>query len=282
MTVSHVRLDHDGGAPWTECAPPSFMDSNRIVVGVDLSFWGLAALSWAACQARLAGVDLAVCADVSDALPGSLMDRHVNEVRRAMRTRAVPVLPNIDAASTLVEESRHASMVVLGCRGTGYHGPGVSTTVPAVARSSACDVVIVGGDPGAVEGRHRWTSVLLAGSAGTEAVRGAVRLALLRGTALRILCYGRPAGMWPVEPVDEHEFLDAAVALARRLAPSVPVDAEVARGGPQEVVAGLTDTNALAVGVDGRLDSVARAALYHACCPVLLAKRLTPMGRAVS
>jgi hypothetical protein len=139
--------------------------------------------------------------------------------------------------------------------------------VSTVARSSICDVVVVGGSRDAVRGGHRRISVLLDGTAVPESVRSAAWFARLRGTGLHLLWH-QPA---EVEPAGS-PTLGSATELAHRLAPRTPIRADVVRGAPNEAVAALTDTDVLVVGVAGPLDPLARAALYHARCPVLLVR----------
>jgi nucleotide-binding universal stress UspA family protein len=245
------------------------VDLRRIVVGVDSSCWGLEALTWAAEHARLTGADLDVCAGAADAA----LDHVLRDVRRAVPRRAVPVLPSADAASALIAASRRASLVVLGCRGTRHPGLGVGSSVPAVARWAACDVVVVGGRPAAARDTGRTTVILRDDASDAATIATGVRFAVQRGDALHVVVHSCPAARGLPEPGDRaDQEAHAAADVVRRLAPDLVVDADTARGEPHEVVAGLVDTDLLVVGARGELDTVARAALYHAGCPVLLAR----------
>lgn len=281
MTVFHEPHTHIPEARGeTERIPrpagPSDVDQKRIVVGVDSSRWGLAALAWAAEHARLTGVDLDVCAGAGDLA----LDDVLRDVRRAAPSRTVPVLPSADAATALIAASRRAGLVVLGCRGTRHPGLGVGGSVPLVARWAACDVVVVRGRP--VTGVRRTTVILHADAGDTATIATAVRFAMLRGASLRIVVHSCPVARRGPAPAavhgeahdemhDEmHDRARAAADVARGLAPDLVVESYAACGEPHEVVAGLVDTDLLVVGVRDDLDTVARAALYHAGCPVLL------------
>lgn len=230
---------------------PSDERPTRIVVGVDSSVWGLRALAWALRQARLSGTDLEVRAALSGDLPDPVVGRRIDEIRRAMPNRAVPVLPSGDPAALLAESGR-AGMVVLGCRGTGHPHLGLGSGVPGVAAAAACDVVVVRGDPVALSGAHGRVTAVLGGPGDDEAVASARRLAAVRGARLSVLRHRPPIGRGPSRE-------DTAVA------------ADVVTGDPSEVFGRLPGTDVVVVGVRGRLDALARAALYHARCPVLLA-----------
>lgn len=271
MTISHLSRAQRKTHLVPRQQRQSDVDRNRIVVGVDTSRWGLAALSWAAGQARVAGMDLDVCAAPTDSRPGSELAHQLREIRRWAAQRTVPVLPSVDAASSLIAASRRAGLVVLGCRGTSTHGIGIGAAVRAVARSAACDVVVVGGQPAALTGTHGRICVLVDERAPLDAVASAVRFATRRDARLRVVAQVSPAGRTPSSPGPESSALHDATDLARLLAPGLDVTTRAAVGDPHEVVAALTDVDLLVVAGRG-VAGIARAALYHARCPVLLAR----------
>lgn len=251
----------------------SDVDSERIVVGVDGSRWGLAALTWAVDQARLADTDLDVCAAPADIRADGELSRRLVRIRADAGHRTIPVLPSQDAAAALIAASRHAGLVVLGCQGSGHPGLGVGAAVPAVARSAACDVAVVGGRSAAVRGAHHRICAVLGSSASYGTVATAVRFALRSGARLRILAQFSPPGRTPAAPRPrESVWLSDAEVLARDLAPGLPVRTDVVVGEPHEVIAQITETDLIVVDADGSLDGLARAALYHARSPVLLAR----------
>lgn len=267
MTTSHLsrRFSHPTGQ--------SDVDSDRIVVGVDGSRWGLAALTWAAGQARLADTDLDVCAAPADIHADGELSRRLTRIRADAGRRAIPVLPSQDAASALIAASRHAGLVVLGCQGSGHPGLGVGAAVPAVAGAAACDVAVVGGRPAAVRGAHQRIYVVLGSSASYGTVATAVRFALRSSARLCVLAQLSPAGRPPATPQPtESVWLPEAEVLARGLAPGLSVRTDVVVGEPHEVIAGIADGDLIVVDAHGPLDGLARAALYHARSPVLLAR----------
>jgi nucleotide-binding universal stress UspA family protein len=268
MTASLYTESRDR-TPTRHRARPSEKDLGRIVVGVDSSFWGLAALAWAADRARQVSADLDVCVAPTDMDTDRLVDRRIDELRATMPTRAVPVVASVHPAAALIVESRHADLVVLGCRGTHHHGLGIGATVPEVIRGAACDVVVVGGDP-ALRGENRQVTVLLEGPTVVGTVTAAARFAAGEDAGLRIVRSVGSSGQGGGRSEGDRGQLDAAVELAHRLEPAVPVEACVVCGEPREVVAGLADTDLVVVGGRAGLDMMARAALYHGRCPVLV------------
>jgi nucleotide-binding universal stress UspA family protein len=83
-----------------------------------------------------------------------------------------------------------------------------------------------------------------------------------------------------LDPAVQHGrmVLDAACDLLRRDVPGLPVAARLLRAHPHELVGEELDTDLLVVGGPGprahhRLGLVARSALHHALCPVLLVPR---------
>jgi nucleotide-binding universal stress UspA family protein len=142
--------------------------------------------------------------------------------------------------------------------------------VPKVIRGAACDVVVVGGDPQALHRENHQVTALLDGSTTVDTVATAARFAAREDTGLRIV---RLVGL-PEQDAgrgeDDCGQLHAAVELAHRLEPDAPVEADVVCGDPREVVAGLADTDLVVVGGRAGLGMMARAALYHGRCPVLV------------
>lgn len=269
MTAS-LHTESRDQLPASHRAPPPAKDLDLIVVGIDSSFWGLAALVWAADRARQVHADLDVCVAPTDTDATRLVDRRIDEVRATMPTRTVPVVASVDPAAALIAESRRADLVVLGCRGSHHHGLGIGATVPEVIRGAACDVVVVGGDPRALSGENHQVTALLDGPAMADTVTAAVRFAARDDAGLRIVRSIRLSGQGGSHGQDDRGQLHAAVELAHRLEPGVPVEADVARGDPREVVEVLADTDLVVVGGRAGLDVMARAALYHGRCPVLL------------
>lgn len=272
MTVS--KAPHQAGPARSSelnqlAVPPRTI---RVVVGADSSFWGQTALRWAAEHAWLAGAELEVH---KPPVPSAAAD----DDRFGRILRGYPLLPvvvqvGVDPASELLSASRDADLVVLGCRGDDHHGIGVGAAVTPVAANAACDVMVIGGRPAAVRGTHHRISVLIGTDNDQHALASAARLAVLRRVPLRILLATPLVGPNPLRvPVDDHlATLRNADAIAHRLEPAVRTTTELVWNSPHETVSRTEDTDVLVLGVHRRLDAVARIALHHAVCPVLLAR----------
>ena len=72
------------------------------------------------------------------------------------------------------------------------------------------------------------------------------------------------------EDTVDQQSLCQTVRLARDWVADVDVD--VVTGDPTQMFTRLRDTDLVVVTARSDLDAVARAALYHACCPVVLAR----------
>jgi nucleotide-binding universal stress UspA family protein len=258
-----------------------------IVVGVDDSHWGRMALRWATWHAALAGAPLEVhlapavaqgappagdptgILDRTDALAGTGETDALPPV-----TSSVVVGSDDDAVSALVGASRHAGLVVLGCRGTGHQGIGLGATVLPVVSAAACDVVVVGGHADAVRGGHHRVSVQVGTDSDASALRSATRLAHLRGVRLHIALPVPVIGDHPMTvPVQRRiAALHWAEELVHDVDPTVPVTTELRWTSPHEAATTDCDTDLLVVGIDGDLGPTARSALYHAPNPVLVAR----------
>lgn len=66
-------------------------------------------MTWAGVQARLLGLDLDVRVAAPGCLPGSGLDLRLGEVRHAIATPTVPVLPSDTAASGMLRSGRPTS-----------------------------------------------------------------------------------------------------------------------------------------------------------------------------
>ncbi|MEV0912542.1 universal stress protein [Streptomyces hokutonensis] len=187
-----------------------------LVVGVDGSAPSLRAVDWAVDEAARLGLSLRlVHAFVPEREPDApartggpepsserVPAEDVVTVAAARARRRDPdakvdteTVPG-DALPVLLEESRHASALVLGVRGFGeLTGLLLGAVGPALAARAQCPVTVVRGDETGLAGRHE--RVLLgAGAPGTseEAVRFAFREAEARGCTLDIVrAWKRPA-----------------------------------------------------------------------------------------
>jgi len=236
-----------------------------VVVGMDRSYWGRAALLWAAEHAAAvgAGLDVRVTTDGPIELAGT-----IGEARRVFCTTPVRVRSDVDPVSGLIRASRGAAMVVLGCRDARHHGIGLGDAVPPVAAGARCDVVVVGGCQEAVLGAYHRVCVLLGPRAdrAVDALSSAGRFA----TARRADVYVVRSTYSPIGQDDEDALRRETVALARLL-PAEPVGIRFSRAQPHELVAGIDDADLLVIATDAELDVLARSALHHARSPVLVA-----------
>lgn len=136
---------------------------NRIVVGVDGSEPGMAALLWAAGQASALGAQLVVVtAWIHDGmLDDASLTRALEDARKVhlgeLEAQVEKVLgerapgldllckaPDGDPAQVLIEESREANMLVVGSHGTGrLHEILVGSVSKACLRHASCPVVVI-------------------------------------------------------------------------------------------------------------------------------------------
>jgi nucleotide-binding universal stress UspA family protein len=181
-------------------------------------------------------------------------------------------------AATLVEESREADLVVVGCRGHGTLAGlllgSVSSQVVAHAR---CPVLVVrpaeAGPPATGP-----VAVGVDGSpASTSALEHAVAEAARRGAVLRVL-YAAGRTDEPDNGQIE-DMLTGAVETALAAQPDLEIDSEIMRDADPAaaLVDASKDAAVVVVGSRGRggftgllLGSVSQALVHHAHCPVLV------------
>jgi nucleotide-binding universal stress UspA family protein len=187
-----------------------------LIVGVDGSAASLLAVDWAVDEASRLGLSLRLVhafvpqrdqralARTGDPEPSSarvLEDDIVTVTAARARRRDLDVKVDAEAVPgdvlpVLMEESRHASALVIGARGLGeLTGLLLGSVGQALAARARCPVIVVRGDEAGLAGRHE--RVLLgAGDPGTsgEVVRFAFREAEARGCTLDIVrAWKRPA-----------------------------------------------------------------------------------------
>jgi nucleotide-binding universal stress UspA family protein len=187
-----------------------------VVVGVDGSAPNLLAVDWAVDEAARLGLSLRLVhafvprrdqrapARTGDPEPPSarILEDDIVTVTAARARRRDPdvkvdaeAVPG-DVLPVLMEESRHASALVIGARGLGeLTGLLLGSVGQALAARARCPVIVVRGDDAGLAGRHE--RVLLgAGDPDTsgEAVRFAFREAEARDCTLDIVrAWKRPA-----------------------------------------------------------------------------------------
>ncbi|MFI8438271.1 universal stress protein [Streptomyces sp. NPDC079020] len=279
-----------------------------VVVGVDGSDAGFAAVDWAVDEAVRHGLPLRIVhaslwERYEGFVPGWSRDRPSGQVlaenivavaaERAQRrasglTVAAEVLAE-DASGVLLRWGTVATMVVVGSRGRGELGDLLLGSVSlVVAARSHCPVVVVRGDQHALEARHQRILLGLGDhDAASPAVRFAFREAEVRHAELEVVRTWRRPSHEPVHhPLltsgageyaqGASELLDKALDTMGREHPEVHLRRTIVEGPAHKV---LTDRAAaadlLVVGALRRdrtvgleLGRVAHRALHHASCPV--------------
>ncbi|WP_132975704.1 universal stress protein, partial [Pseudonocardia dioxanivorans] len=283
--------------------------SGAVVVGVDGSRSATDAVAWAAAEAASTGAPLRLVAalgppparPVEEGEPREVAARHVVVSARAAldmaAEQATRVHPGLDvdtqtrdgfAVPVLLDESRHASLLVTGNRGLGgVPGLLLGSVSMSVAAKADCAVVVVRGVPGH-SGDDRPVVVGVDGSARSDpalelafakaAERGAPLLAVHTWSDQLLVELG-PIVDFDAINADERRLLSERLAGWREKYPDVEVRTLVRRARPAEALLELSATaQLLVVGSRGRgrvsgllLGSVGHALLHLAGCPVLMA-----------
>lgn len=278
-----------------------------VVAGIDGSDHSLAALRWAAAEARRRSAPLWVvhAFDLVRAeffaleepafvaaerrAAEKILDTAVRQARElAGHVEVRPVLEAGTPPVVLLRQSALADLVVLGSRGRGdFTSLLLGSTSLQVAMHAHCSVVVVRAaddeTPGPSAGR------IVVGTDGSPQSERAVGFAFERAqeqglgiTAVRALLAPTmyistfPVEDWRQLKVQERAALAESLALWRKQYPGVDVVEKSIPGEPAKV---LIDESAgaelLVVGSHGRggfggllLGSVSHAALHHAHCPV--------------
>jgi nucleotide-binding universal stress UspA family protein len=283
--------------------------TNRVVVGVDGSACSLDAVDLAAREAVLRDLPLHVIyayvwpyIDVPvGAAPVPLSDDALRDdaeqiVRQAVeRARATAPAADVTGEAiigpptpTLVDQSRTASLVVIGDRGLGgFIGLLVGSVAVQLAAHARCPVLVA-------RGRADPTGDVLVGVDGSSANEPAVGFAFeeaaLRGvglTALHAWTHPVPAEPGEMPPpvydaadveVEQERVLAESLAGWRHKYPHVPVRCRPVRGHVRQVLIEATEQAQLVVvGSRGRggftgllFGSVSQAVLHHSACPVAI------------
>lgn len=276
-----------------------------VVVGVDGSESALAAVRWAAAEARRRGAPLRLVGVVEwsayrpPAAAGVLHDRekdvlleHIRAELTGAAAQAHVLAPELTVSHdvvigspkrALLAEAGTAQLLVLGSRGRGgFTGLLVGSVSMALSAASPCPVVVIRG-PG-VEG-----GPVVVGVDGSEpgalALRHAVEAAAALGTSVvvvrawshdRIDPYVLDLLEWEGVEADERAQLEKSVQPAREAHPDVPIGTELVRGHPaQSLLRAAERAQLLVVGSRGNggvtgllLGSISRNVLHRAHCPV--------------
>lgn len=279
-------------------------EQGSVLVGVDGSAESLAAVRWAAEEARrrnrplrlvaaiapntraLAGVGGAdrddgyqLLSDAALEALGSAADLAHDIVLTQPVDREIR---DADPADVLVEESDTAALVVVGHRGGGgFAGLLLGSVGVAVAARAASPVVVVRGrataDGPVVVGVGGPGSEVALDFAFTQADRATLPLlAVHTWSESTVDPFLLPSLDWPAIEAGEKAGLAAALEELRGRHPDVPVRTVVARdGAARALVQNAHGASLLVVGARGDgtvpgllLGTVAQSVLHHAPCPV--------------
>ncbi|MFY1694810.1 MULTISPECIES: universal stress protein [unclassified Solwaraspora] len=194
-------------------------------------------------------------------------------------------------APTLIEESRHAELVVVGSRGLGgFTGLLLGSVSSQVAGHAHCPVLVVR-PPDAPDDTDRPVLVGVDGSAHAEtALFIAADEAVARGVDLTLLHVWWPnsmrdSGEFPAPAqaarAEADEVLEEAAAAVRRRHPDLAAEKRPLEGVEADAVMVEASRTAglVVVGSRGRggftgllLGSVSQTLVHHAHCPVLVAR----------
>ncbi|MDT0309774.1 universal stress protein [Streptomyces sp. DSM 44917] len=255
--------------------------SGPVVVGVDGSASGLAAVETAAREAQLRGVGLRVVhAFIWPAMhaelgpppfgpPGSGLRNAADRLVAQAVERARAVAPDVPIATALVTggpsavlraQSRDASLMVVGTRGLGgFTGLLVGSTAVDLAAHGHCPLLVVRGEPAAAGPVVLGTDGSPANAAATEfafaeaALRGVELVALHAWTPWNapVPPPRDPAHVYAAPPGDlaaaEERLLAEAVAGLSGKYPDVPVRRTLVRGNARETLIDASRTAGLLV-----------------------------------
>lgn len=281
----------------------------RIVVGVDGSVAGDAALDWAVEEAATTGGSLHLVYGYDDgwgAYAGgfdpvvvathreSVLSDRIRSVARAdPRLRVTCEMPSLPPAAALVDESRRAGLLVVGGRGRSpLRGALLGSVSRQVASHAHCPVVVVHDD-----GYRSRDGGILAGIDWSPDADRVLEIAFARAerqrlplTVLHASWAGRGAGASSREDREGRawELLSGATEPWEQKFPDVRVRRRVAHADAVEaLVVGSTTRRLLVIGTRGAggfagllLGSVSHRVLQRARCPVMVVGREGESQRA--
>jgi nucleotide-binding universal stress UspA family protein len=275
------------------------MIKTRIVVGVDGSPGSIAALRWAAAEARRRQTDLRVLTAYHRQISGKTFttglpappiadDRRADIVHTAV-THARSVAPDIEvrgvalpgyAAPVLLHAAEEAALLVVGDRrGGGLPGRPTGSVGTQVANHARSSVVVVRGRPDADTGPV--VAACDEGPAATTIIGRAFEEAARRGAPLLVISAaggGRPPG-GPTAESGADTDIDSQLEVWREKYPEVEVQREVVTGRTDKALIERSRQAQLVVMGPCRhgpeptlLDPVGVRVLQNADCPVLVAR----------
>lgn len=256
------------------------MVERPVVVGVDGSNSSLAALDWAAQEARLRGLPLRIVLAslwerYEKTLPSWTVDRSAETVeeqrvlgsaveriaRQVPGLTTTPQLAPQNPVPALVEAGRTAALLVVGHRGRGELPSLLLGSVSlGVAARAPCPVIVVRGNSGSrADDGCRVVVGIDEDSRSTAQVAFAYTEAALRHGTVEVVHAWRCGGSgWPEESGPRHTrgaehvrrataILDDAVRSAATAHPGVPLTLRPAEGPPRDILLAASATAALLV-----------------------------------
>lgn len=275
--------------------------TQRIVIGLDGSDASVAALSWAADEARLRDAELAVWT-ITDRPPGDENGATGEfETSRSALLEVTGGYPvevhrgHSDAAAGLVSACVGADLLVVGCQGRGRWPGRLLGSVGRVCLSHApCPVVVVGSAPERTPAESARHGRVLVGIDMSGHSRAALQIAAeearLRAAQLHLIhaVHWDSVGTELITPT-EQQLIDwgrrlEATELAATGVTGVTLHPVIVHGHPADVlVHHSADADLLVLGSHGRnplsgllLGSVSDHCAQHAHCPVMIVR---PAGR---
>ncbi|SNY59117.1 universal stress protein [Paractinoplanes atraurantiacus] len=221
--------------------------------------------------------------DTDRAVKGALHQAVVSARATHPQVRTAISIVHAHAGSTLIDRSREADLIVLGCRGHSAVGGLLGSLSAAVSAHAHCPVVLVRGDAAA-------TSPVVVGvddSASSHAAMAfAVEQAVARGVGLHVIRAWKPVtGLWEETAMvtrkvtaEERQPFDQLIASWREKQPDLEIHADAVVEHPASVLAraGLS-AQLLVVGTHGHgpvrgmlLGSVSQHLLRHSPCSLAI------------
>jgi nucleotide-binding universal stress UspA family protein len=288
------------------------MTTRPILVGYDQSPGAKAAAWWALDEGARTGTPvqlayafewLPVAAPITAPRiwPDDAARRDIQAILDAFIAEAAEARPEVPvtglilegvAAFALQEQSRHASLVVLGSRGHGgFAGLLVGSTTVAVTAHAHCPVVVVRGVEPGPEMRLGHVAVGVDFSPGSLlALEFAFAQAASRRVNLHVVrAWTPPNPRWSPPGTDLAEFtvaeraaVDEMLAGWQAKYPAVTVTAEVVADSPAHCLVNASrNAQLVIVGSRGRggflgllLGSVSQQLLHHSHCPVAIVREV--------
>ncbi|MFD1145574.1 hypothetical protein [Saccharothrix hoggarensis] len=247
-----------GRAPLPLRAPLGTSLTRSVVVGVDGSTATWLALAWAARHASALSAELVVVAVGDERVTRAVVRRRAGMPVR-FRRGDLGTLRSLDCAT-----------LVLGRHGEPFH----PRTIGAAVLDRSSTLVVTRGLSAAMRGEHRVVTAAVGGAGDSGVLMVAAEICRALGSRVRLLHLHPDFGGAAESTTPDDRPLRRAVEFLKVVAPELEPAAVLDRRQPQEAVAApVCDLLVVGRGRDGGLSRIAKTALYHASCPVLIPSR---------